>query len=580
MSQLEGTTEQGSLEARLLELQALFELSRTVNSSLNLQQILDSLLLSPMGRLMISKGMALLRQEEGGVTIAAIKGLPTEMAGTKVEITADVFLPTPVSELPDVPTRAFFQKFGIELLVPIISNSRTLGYICFGPKITSRSFSPPDLEFLHSLSNLAATAVQNGLIFQELRSVNRRLDKKIQELNTLFEIGKELIAVLDSEKVVNLLSFAVMGELMVNRCLIFLKTGDRMKLRLAKGFRSTKEVSGLENEELLHALARIDKHCRIEDCPLDEAKAPLQDAGIQVLAPMRIQDETKGLIALGPKITQAPYADDELEFLQTLGNLAMISIENARLFEETLEKKRLEEELNIARDIQRRLLPKELPKLDGFELAAVNVSSQQVGGDYYDCISIDGHRYGIAIADVSGKGVPAALLMANLQASLRAFVRADVPLTTMVSRISDIIHENTGIDKYITFFYGALDTQAMTFTYCNAGHNPPYLFHRDGSFQKLEEGGVILGIMPGSQYRAESVELKPGDVVVMYTDGVTEAMNPKDEEFDEFRLEAVVREHLDQPASQIIEHVAQAVREFAGSHPQSDDITMFVVRVC
>ncbi len=580
MSQSTEATGQGSLEARLVELQALFELSRTLNSSLNLQHILDSVLLSPMGRLMISRGMVLLREEEHAVSIAAIKGLSVDLVGTRVQIDVEASAPTPVSRLSDASSRAFFEKFGIELIVPIVSNSSTLGYVCFGPKIIPGGFSATDLEFLHSLSNLAATAVQNGLVFRELQAVNRRLDKKIQELNTLFEIGKELIAVLDSEKVVNLLSFAVMGELVVNRLLIFLREGDRMILRLAKGFRSQEDVKSLESEELLRSLIRIEQHCRIEDCPFPEVRETLARAGVQVVTPMRIQEETRGLLALGAKITQAPYGDDELEFLQTLGNLAMISIENARLFEEALEKERLEEELNIARDIQRRLLPKELPTLEGFELAALNVSSQQVGGDYYDCIPIDRFRYGIAIADVSGKGVPAALLMANLQASLRALVRAGVPLTTMVSRMSDIVHENTSVDKYITFFYGVLDIEAMTFTYCNAGHNPPYLFHRDGDFQRLEEGGLILGMMPGSQYHEESVALRSGDVIVLYTDGVTEAMNPSDEEFDEPRLEAVVRQHLHGPASTIVDEVASAITEFVAPRPQSDDITLFVVRVC
>lgn len=572
--------EKGLLEARLFELQALFELSRTINSSLHLQKILDAVLLSPMGRMMISKGMVLLLEEGDGAKVATTKGLPIDMTGRRVDVCIESELPASVSEIVHEPTRAFFNRLGIELIVPIISNSRALGYVCFGPKITAEGFSANDLEFLRSLSNLAASAVQNGLIFQELQSVNRRLDKKIQELNTLFEIGKELIAVLDSDKVINLLSFAIMGELLVNRCLIFLRQGDRMKLRLAKGFPAGEPLASLEkNQEFLKALVRLENHCRSEDCPIDALKEVLQPMGVEVLAPMRIQDETQGVIALGPKISKAPYGDDELEFLMTLGNLAMISIENARLFEEALEKKRMEEELNIARDIQRLLLPKSLPELEGFDLAATNVPSRQVGGDYYDCIAIDRFRYGIAIADVSGKGVPAALLMANLQASLRAFVRAEVPVTVMVNRISDIVHENTSIDKYITFFYGLLDTETMSFTFCNAGHNPPYLFHSDGSFDRLEEGGLILGMMPGAQYRQETVSLRSGDLIVMYTDGVTEAMNSEDEEFDEFRLEAIVREHLHEPAQTILDRVAEAVTQFVTPRPQSDDITIFLVRV-
>ncbi len=566
------------LDEKLFELQALFDLSKALNSSLNLKNILDTILLTPMGKMLIGKGVVLISNGGKGYVIDTLKGLPKSLLGQTIEIDDLPTQPEYIAQLDPAPWQAFFLKNGIELIIPIVHDQKKLGLIGFGKKILGKDYSDSELDYLHSLSNIAATAVQNGLIFQELKEVNRQLDKKVQELNTLFEIGKELNSTLETDKVVNLLAYSIMGEMMVNRCLIFLKIGDSMTLKLNKGYQSEQDLHITNEAEFLNELLALDA-----PLILSENEHPLtakfKKLAIAIVVPMRIQNETKGVIALGDKITRNKFVKEELDFLTTLGNLSIISIENARLFEETLEKQRMEEELLIARDIQKRLLPDSCLTIPNYDVASINIPSRQVGGDYFDCIKLNDGQYAFCIADVSGKGVPAALLMSNLQASLHALLNTGLTIDEICFRINNIIYRNTSIDKFITFFIAILDTQTRTLISVNAGHNPPYLFHKDGSFQTLTEGGLLLGMMPNMPYTVQTVQLQPGDGLLMFTDGVSEAVNIEEEEFEEKRIEACIQKNYSKPAEEILQTIIKEVKEFSQGLPQADDITMLVLKV-
>jgi len=224
-------------------------------------------------------------------------------------------------------------------------------------------------------------------------------------------------------------------------------------------------------------------------------------------------------------------------------------------------------------------LPNVLPALERLDIAAANISSKQVGGDYYDVIPAGEHRYVIAIGDVSGKGTPAALLMASIQASIRALVPLNLPLSELTGRVNDLMCENTGGSKFVTFFWGFVDTKAMTLNYVNAGHNYPYLLHADGSSQRLDKGGMILGIMKTSiPYEEETVRLHSGDLFFLFTDGVSEAMSRDSVEYGEERIESVLHSHRDASAQDIIDHFHEDILRHAGGAQQSDDITMMVIK--
>ncbi len=571
-------TNSDDMDRRLIELSALFEISQTLNSSLNLQSILNNVLLVPMGRMMLGKGLILIKNEGNIFRIETIKGLPHKLQGKEIEIPN---LPTHsffVNELEKEESwTTFFQEFKIELVIPIISRTDVIGLLGFSRKITGQSFSENEIEFLSSLTNIATTSIENALVFDQIQKVNRQLDHKIQELNTLFDIGKELNLTLDKDKILKLLSYALMGQVTVNNFIIALKEGDNFRTAMVKGSQFS-----LREGDLCEHLCEVSgflnsPHLRNDQSEFDDE---LSDAQVRVVVPMQIQNETQGYIFLGDKITKQPYLESDLEFLQTLGNVAIISLENARLFIETLEKQKLEEEMALARNIQVRLLPKTMPDLSNILLHGINVPSKQVGGDYFDIISIDSNCLGITIADVSGKGMGAALLMSNLQASLQSLAKENYSLDKLVGRINNVIYQNTDPEKYITFFYGQLDKKTLTFDYVNAGHNPPYLLHKDGTMDELSTGGIILGMMPDMPYEIGACHLKKGDMLMLYTDGVTETMTLEDEEYEETRLiNFLKRTGLSKKPEEINNDLILELEQFASGAPQSDDITILTLQI-
>lgn len=569
------------LDERLVELQSLFEMSQVLNSSLQLRSTLNNLLLTPMGRMMISRGIVLVVNEHQAFEVAALKGLPRTLMGKKVFCTGelpDSFVVADIRET-DEKLKAFFEENRIDLVIPIISVQRTVGIMGLGSKLGGIPFTPAETEYLTSLSNIAASSIENALMYQKLELVNRRLDKKVQELRTLFEIGKELNANLEIDRIVNLLIYAVMGELVVNRCYIYLRRDDALQLFASRGMRPDDPNCRLLNAPgFISALAGVDRVLNVDEEELAPGLQLLREMHLKLVIPMQMEEEIRGLFVVGEKIKAQPFQPDEIEFLSTLCNLAMISIENARLFAEALEKERIEEELNIARDIQQRLLPRGCPGNDYIEIRGLNIPTYQVGGDYFDCIRLDDNRLAVAIADVSGKGVPASLLMSSLHAGLHNLVGIGGDIPAMVGRLNNFIQANTGYDKFITFFYGEFDLVGKSFTYVNAGHNLPYLFRADGSIRRLETGVLLLGMLPDMPYASETIPMQKEDLLLLFTDGVTEAKSASDEDFEEKRLEAVARSVLHLPLQELLTALVDAVRRHSTGMPQSDDITMMAVR--
>jgi sigma-B regulation protein RsbU (phosphoserine phosphatase) len=217
--------------------------------------------------------------------------------------------------------------------------------------------------------------------------------------------------------------------------------------------------------------------------------------------------------------------------------------------------------------------------MERLEIAAANISSMQVGGDYYDVIVLEDGRALVAIGDVSGKGTPAALLMANLQAAIRALVPLDLPLSEFTGRVNDLMCRNTGGNKFVTLFWGIVDPRTLTLTYVNAGHNYPMLIRSNGALERLEKGGMILGILKTTvPYEQGTVQLAPGDLLVLFTDGVSEAMSRESVEYGEERLESVLRHAMGLPAEAVLSAVHDDVMRHARGASQSDDITMMVIR--
>jgi sigma-B regulation protein RsbU (phosphoserine phosphatase) len=260
-------------------------------------------------------------------------------------------------------------------------------------------------------------------------------------------------------------------------------------------------------------------------------------------------------------------------------SFAIISIENSRLFEETIEKQKMEKDLELARSIQQNLLPSKLPKSGHYQIAAINKTAKLVGGDYYDFVKLDENRLLIAIADVSGKGIQASLLMANLQAFLKSIYKQNYKLEEASNFLNDLVSENTTNGSFITFFWGILNIETQEFTYVNMGHNPPLLI-RDGSITKLKKGGMILGVLKTViPYDYEVIKMKPKDTLILFTDGVTEAMNNEKEEYTDERLEELCLDISNNNADVILDKILQDVYKHSAGTEQSDDITGLVLKI-
>ncbi len=568
-----------ALRQTSLDILPLFEFSNVVNSSLDLTFILDTVLLTVMGKLLVSKGLVLLRKGRHDFEVIAKKGIEQLSVGQRflVErpITTTTFLEKLRSKMGE--WLAALSLTGLELVVPVVSQKKVVGYVVIGSRLSGKKYTTADKQLLQSLVNLSGSAIEKAIIIEQLKETNRKLDHKFQELNTLFDLSKEFNVGLDVSKVVRLMTFALLGQIGVHHYAICLKTDEGNQFIVSK----------LEHEVNLNASLQVfcdlKKAELIEDLlkqkKMREAAFVLHQAGITALIPMHIQNQTKGLVMLGPRLRGERYSAADLEFLYSMGNLAIISIENARLFKETLEKQRLEDELKIAREIQQGLLPDQLPVMTGFEIAGINIPSLQVGGDYYDVIQHSENDFVVAIGDVSGKGTPAALLMAGVQAVLRTIAPLHLPLPEATGRMNELICMNTHGGKFITFFWGVLETKTATLHYVNAGHNPPLLIRHDGSVEKLEDGGLILGIMKNvAPYKEGACRFEHGDVLVMYTDGVSEAMNPENVDFSEEALQQTAIDARNSSAKEIIATIQRALEHHTKGSPQSDDITMVVLK--
>ena len=558
---------------------ALFEFSTLINASLDLRFILGHILLTLMGKLLSARALVLLAHPDGNYRVEMTKGAPSGLEGTQLAIPD---LPATVQHAGRVnavrfPWVRFFRDQDTPILIPLHSSNRPIGMLAFGKRLNRKPLQKREETYLRSLASIAATAIEKCHIIEELGLVNRKLDRKIQELNTLFELGKEFGLVLDPDRLIRLLVFSLMGQVGVNRYLLCLKADREMRIVASR-------LEGpAPQPELLAELTRVKTAVSVEEMIVTGVADPrpvLSALNLKVIVPMELQGQTKGVLLLGEKLNREPFTQADFEFLSALSSLAIISLENARLFQEAIEKQRLEDELVIAREIQKGLLPSVLPSLPGLEIGAANFSSKQVGGDYYDVITLDEHRLVIAIGDVSGKGTPASLLMANIQATIRALVPLDLPLGELTGRVNDLMCPNTGGTRFVTFFWGVLDHRTRQFTYVNAGHNHPYVMRADGSVERLDKGGMILGVIETTTpYEEGIVDLRSGDLLVLFTDGVSEAMSPEGREYGEERLETVIQKAGGWGAQGLIDAIYQDIIAHAGGAPQSDDITMMVLRM-
>jgi sigma-B regulation protein RsbU (phosphoserine phosphatase) len=293
---------------------------------------------------------------------------------------------------------------------------------------------------------------------------------------------------------------------------------------------------------------------------------------------MMVKSTLVGVLTVYNKRDGATFTDEDQRLLAIIAGQSAQIVENARLYEDERALQKMKEEVRLAATIQMDLLPKTPPVVPGYDIAGVSIPAQLVGGDAYDFIPVDDTHLAVCLADVSGKGLPASLLMANVQATLRGQTLASPTAAVCVQRANKLLHQSTSSDKFVTLFYSRLDISNHTLTYCNAGHDNPFHFSGTGAPQRLATGGLVLSIMEDFPYQEEVIHLSPGDVVVVYSDGITEAVDSAQVQFGDKKIESVVSARTSLGAAGIIDGIIGAVREHAGTAPQADDMTIVVIK--
>lgn len=416
----------------------------------------------------------------------------------------------------------------------------------------------------------------------------------VDKLRLLLDITKKISRSLDVEEVLNLvmdtlgslLPYDAAGIYIIERNTQQSGTGDRE----TGGALRTEVVRGYGIEDLLDLHLKVGEGIIgyvaqtgepvISPDVRDDPRyiSARKETRSEMVAPIIANDEILGVFDLESDRFNA-YAEDDLQVLLLLASQVAIIVEKAMLHEQLVEKKRLEAQLEIAREVQLTLLPARHPQLEGFDISAYNFSTEEVSGDYYDFVRIYEDQLGVVIADVSGKGVPAALLMAFLRASLRAAIHTGYAPNISMSKVNYLLWESIENNQFVTAFYGVLDATNRTLAYTNAGHNPPLLMDKDGNGRFIERGGLPLGMFADARYYEYYLQIESGQTLVLYTDGVTEAASGSGEEYGRERLEGAVRAGRHESARDLITSIYADVLAWTEGRGANDDITFVVVKV-
>lgn len=317
---------------------------------------------------------------------------------------------------------------------------------------------------------------------------------------------------------------------------------------------------------------------QVDDALRQQKSIVMHRVRSMMAVPLQTGDRVIGLIYVDNSTFIRPFSQEDLDLLTVMANVAAIRIEHARLAAVEQAEKLMELELAQASEIQQTLLPTEAPEYEGYDLAGYNLPCRTVGGDYYDFVPYKDGRLALVVGDVSGKGLPAALLMSSLQARVQMLRETNPDPGTAVTILNRSLAERCPLGKFITFFYALLDTSTGTLKYSNAGHNYPLLLRANGAVEQLSGSGMVMGLFPAVYYEVRETKLEPGDLLALYSDGVTEASSAKGVEFGEEGLTQFLSDQKSEPCSQIVASLADHVRRWRGSSSFTDDFTIVLAR--
>ncbi len=410
----------------------------------------------------------------------------------------------------------------------------------------------------------------------------------VEKLRLLLDITKTISRSLDLDEVLNLVMDTLGSLIPYDAAGIYLiefsadeKDPYVFKSKAIRGYQisfNLIEPRLKMGEGFLGTVAQSGKPIISHDVSSDPRYFPARElTRSEMLAPIISNDRVIGVFDLESDRLDA-YGDDDLALLQLLTSQVAIIIEKVRLHEQVVEKKRIEAQLEVARQVQLELLPEADPAIDNFDISAYIFPTEEVSGDYYDWVKVFDDQIGIIVADAVGKGIPAALLMSFLRASLRSCVQIGYAPHIAFSKVSNLLRGSIKDNQFITAIYGMLDSTNRTFVFSNAGHNPPLLIKPDGEYRFVEYGDMPLGMFEDLHFHQHFIRFEENQVLVIYTDGITEAVNPNGEEYGQDRFAKRVLDGIHLPARKMIDHVRKGVADFTERKFLDDDGTLFIVK--
>jgi sigma-B regulation protein RsbU (phosphoserine phosphatase) len=421
---------------------------------------------------------------------------------------------------------------------------------------------------------------------EALEQENERLHIAIEELSVLNDITLAITSTQEENKIIDLIVHKCVKHLNVEQGAVMLLDEKDLERPFHTMIRKQDTVKkGLPirlNTELTGWMMLYKKPLLInnfkEDPRFNCGKESDLTIHSLICVPMLVKAKLIGILTVFNKKSGEDFSLEDQRLLSIIASQSSQVIESARLYKKEQALLRIEEEMRLAADIQQKLLPIKPPKICNYQLSGISLAAKEVGGDYFDFIPVDESRMAICLGDVSGKGIPAALLMANLQATLRGQTNIENSPAVCLEKSNECLYHNTDMHKYATLFYAVLDSRTHTLNYCNGGHDRPYFCPDASTVKRLATGGIPLGFLPQFTYSEERFNLDPGQLIVMYSDGITEAMNADEEEFGEDRLEKVIRNNSTKNAYEILEIILNSIREFVKDVPQMDDQTVVILK--
>jgi len=417
-----------------------------------------------------------------------------------------------------------------------------------------------------------------GALSNQTMAIERGGAKASAPLQALIRAGQELSENRPLAELFPVILDLAIQAVNAQRGVLLILEGEHLvpKAHKGEGFRIS---SGVRDRVLKEKSSILVRDAQLDDAFKGRMSIVEQKVHTMMAVPLETKQRIIGLIYVDSPFVLREFTKDDLSLLTVMANVAAIRIENVRLAEIEQAERIMKRDLSQAAEIQGRMLPERAPVVPGADLAGFNAACRTVGGDYYDFFPYADGRVGLTLGDVSGKGMPASLMMMALHARVQVLAEDPGHLAAFMTRLNKATCANCPSNRFITFFFCVLNPVTGELTFANAGHNPPIVVRASGAAEMLEDGGPVLGILPIARYGEQRTSLNKGDMLVLYSDGVTEANDTEQNEYGEERFIEVLRQHRTEPATAIVEAVTKSLAEFAAGAPQADDITLLVAKV-